>query len=345
MQPRIDLRSDTVTRPTAGMKRAMLEAPLGDDVLGDDPTVALLEERAAAVLGKQRACFVPSGTMANQIAIRCHTEPGDEIICHRDSHIIHYETGAPAVISGCMIAPAEGEAGLFDEQELERLVRPDNIHAARSRLLVIENTHNRGGGTVWPEAQTARLTARGRALGLRTHLDGARIWNASVASGLAPARLAQHFDSVSACFSKGLGAPVGSVVAGDEAFIAKARRVRKMLGGAMRQSGVLAAAALYALEHHVQRLAEDHAAAARLARSLASIDGLSVDPARVQTNIVYVDVGAGLGPAAAYCQRVAAQGVLVLPTGPARFRAVTHLDVTGAMIDDAAGAFAAAARV
>jgi threonine aldolase len=317
------------------MRRAMMEAPLGDDVLGDDPTVIALQEKVAAMLGKEAACFVPSGTMANQAAIRALTEPGDEIICHKDSHIIHYETGAPAVISGCMIAAADGQRGQFTLGTLDSLVRPDNIHAARTRLLVVENTHNRGGGSVWPMEQITALTARARELNMRCHLDGARLWNASVATGIPPRVYARHFDTVSTCFSKGLGAPVGSTVAGDRATIARVARIRKMLGGAMRQSGLLAAAAIHALDHHVERLKEDHANARRLAEGLGAVRGLRVDLAGVETNIVYVEVDAALGTAAECCRRLHERGVWVLPTGPQRFRAVTHLDVSRAQVERA----------
>ncbi len=334
----IDLRSDTVTRPSAAMKRAMMDAPLGDDVLGDDPTVIALQERIAALLGKEAACFVPSGTMANQAAIRALTEPGDEIICHRDSHIIHYETGAPAVISGCMIAAADGPRGQFSLDEFNRLVRPDNIHAARTKLLVIENTHNRGGGSVWPIDHIKALTSRARELSMKCHLDGARLWNASIASGVPLHEYAKHFDTVSTCFSKGLGAPVGSTVAGDRPTIGKIARIRKMLGGAMRQSGILAAAAIYALENNIARLAEDHANAKRLGEGLSSIKGLRIDPRDVETNIVYVGVDPSFGTAAAYCATMREHpggGVWTLPTAAQQFRAVTHLDVSREQIDRA----------
>lgn len=341
----IDLRSDTVTRPTEAMRQAMMSAPLGDDVLGDDPTVIALQEKVAAMLGKEAACFVPSGTMANQTAIRALTEPGDEIICHKDSHIIHYETGAPAVISGCMIAPADGPRGQFSLEMLDALVRPENIHAARTRLLVLENTHNRGGGAVWPIEHIAALAGRARALGMRTHLDGARLWNASVASGLAPREFARHFDTVSTCFSKGLGAPVGSAVAGERATVARIARIRKMLGGAMRQSGLLAAAAIHALDHHVDRLGDDHRNARRLAHGLAGIRGIRLDPDSVETNIVYADIDPALGAASDFCARLYKAGVWILPTGAQRFRAVTHLDVSSEQIEHAITIFSAAARM
>ncbi|HBS29348.1 MAG TPA: low specificity L-threonine aldolase [Phycisphaerales bacterium] len=336
--PPADLRSDTVTRPTEAMRRAMAGAEVGDDVLGDDPTVIALEERIANLLGKEAAAFVPSGTMANQAAIRALTEPADEIIAHKDSHIIHYETGAPAAVSGCSIAPAEGERGMFGPDELDRLVRTPNIHAPRSRLLVIENTHNRGGGSVWTLEQVRAVTDRARAHGLRTHLDGARLWNACVATGRPPKDYAACFETVSTCFSKGLGAPVGSSVAGTPETIARVRRFRKMMGGAMRQSGILAAAALHALEHHVDRLAEDHARARRLAEAWASVPGLGVNPAEVQTNIVYVTIEPRLGTAQQWCAAMRELGVWMLPTAPARARAVTHLDITDGMIDRAVSA-------
>ena len=333
----IDLRSDTVTRPTPAMRQAMANAVVGDDVLGDDPTVIALQERIAKVMGKQAACFVPSGTMANQTAIRAHTEPGDEIIAHRDSHIIHYETGAPAALSGVMVRPLDGTAGLFDAGDVEEALRPNNPHSPVSKLLVVENTHNRGGGSVWPIEQIERVTAVARRAGLRTHLDGARVWNACAATGLKPAEYARCFDTVSCCFSKGLGAPAGSAVCGDAPVIARVHRFRKMFGGAMRQSGVLAAAANYALEHHVNRLTEDHANAHRLAEAVRGISGLCV-PLPAETNMVFFDLDSRLGTAANFCAKLKSVGVWVLPTGPQRVRAVCHLDVTSAMIDRAIAA-------
>jgi threonine aldolase len=339
----IDLRSDTVTRPTPAMRRAMAEAEVGDDVLGDDPTVIRLQERIAAIMGKEAACFVPSGTMANQTAIRAQTEPGDEVIAHHDSHIINYETGAPAALSGVMIRTTTGERGLFDADQVEALARPVSVHFPRSALVVIENTQNRGGGAVWPLEQVRRVAAKARELGLRVHLDGARLWNACAATGLEPAEYARHADTVSCCFSKGLGAPAGSAVCGDRATIARVFRFRKMFGGAMRQAGVLAAAALYALDHHRERLAEDHRNAARLGEGATSIPGLRV-PLPVETNMVFIDLEPGVGTPAEFCQRLRAEGVLMLPTGPRRVRAVCHLDVTGPMIEAALDAMRRAAR-
>lgn len=338
----IDLRSDTVTRPTPAMRRAMAEAVVGDDVLGDDPTVIALQERIAAIMGKEAACFVPTGTMANQTAIRAQTEPGDEVIAHADSHIIHYETGSPAALSGVMIRPLSGPAGLFDEADVNEAVRADTVHAPHSALLLIENTQNRGGGAVWPIEQVERVSRAGRSRGLRVHLDGARIWNACAATGLQPADYAKHFDTVSCCFSKGLGAPAGSAVAGDRATIARVARFRKMFGGTMRQSGILAAAALHALDHHRDRLTEDHANARRLAEALGNCRGLSI-PLKVETNMCFVDLDARIGPASDFCSRMKAGGVLALPTGPRRVRFVCHLDVDAAMIDRAIGVIASAA--
>lgn len=340
----IDLRSDTVTRPTSAMRVAMSHADVGDDVLGDDPTVIRLQERVAAIMGKEAACFVPTGTMANQTAIRAHTEPGDEILAHEDSHIIHYETGSPAALSGVMIRPLIGERGLFTGDDVARMIRPESIHAPRSRLLVVENTQNRGGGAVWPIDQVRSVTEAARAKGLRTHMDGARIWNACAASGLEPIDYAKHFDTVSCCFSKGLGSPAGSAVAGDRATIARVHRFRKMFGGTMRQSGVLAACALHALDHHRARLADDHANAKALAEGLAPIPGLSVEP--VETNIVFLNLAPSLGmDAMQLCAKLRALDVWALPNSPMRVRMVTHLDVARSMIDRAIACIAQVAGV
>jgi threonine aldolase len=277
--------------------------------------------------------------MANQTAIRAHTEPGDEIIAHEGSHIIHYETGAPAALSGVMIRPIVSPRGIFDVADLEPMVRPHSSHFARSRLLVLENTHNRGGGSVWPLEQLQRVARRGRELGLRVHLDGARLWNASVKTGIKPSEWAAPFDTVSCCFSKGLGCPAGSAVAGDRASIERVHRFRKMFGGTMRQSGVLAAAALHALDHHIDRLSQDHANATRLARGIVAIEGLEIQLDEVETNMVFFDLAPRISlNGAQFCERLRAAGVLMMPTAPRRIRAVCHLDVSESQIDAAIAA-------
>lgn len=331
VMPVADLRSDTVTQPTEAMKAAMVAAPLGDDVLGDDPSVLALQDRCAELFGKEAACFVPSGSMANQVAIRAQTSPGDEIIAHEWSHIYQYEAGAWAALSGCSIALLHGTGGMFTADDVAAAIRMDDHHFPVSRLLVVENTQNRGGGTVWPIEDIASVTTEARRHGLLCHLDGARIWNACAATGLSPAEYAQHFDTVSACFSKGLGCPVGSIVAGPADTLARVRRARKMLGGTMRQSGMLAAAAMHAIDHHRERLAEDHARARRLAEAIPRIPGASVDLDGVQSNIVYFDVA---DPARVVAE-LESHGVRMLDTGPATIRAVTSLAVTDDDIDHA----------
>lgn len=334
----IDLRSDTVTRPVPAMWEAMRCAELGDDVLGDEPTVAALEAKVAALLGKDAALFTPSGTMANQLAIRGACESGDEVLAHRDSHIVHYETGAPAAISGCMIAPLDGDGGLFGVADVHRAIRGGDIHSPRSRMVVLENTHNRGGGTIWPLARVQEISDAAREAGLHLHVDGARLANAAVAGGYSMRDVASRADTVSICFSKGLGCPVGSALAGPRAFIERCRRFRKMLGGGMRQSGVLAAAAIWALDHHVDRLAEDHANAKRLARALVGVPGfkLELEPDSIPTNMVFFAVSPEHGTAREVAARLAERGVRLIPMGPQRLRAVTHLDVDAKAIDRAA---------
>jgi threonine aldolase len=317
------------------MRRVMAEAEVGDDVLGDDPTVIRLQEEVARLFEKEAALFVPSGTMANETAIRALTEPGDEIIAHADSHAYHYESGAPFALSGCSMRLMQGERGMFDADQVRAALRPVESHFARSRLIVIENTHNRGGGSIWPLEQIGRVADVAAEYGLRMHLDGARLMNACVATGIPPAEWARRFDTVSTCFSKGLGAPVGSAVAGTAETIRRVHRFRKMFGGGMRQAGILAAAAEYALEHHVERLADDHANAKRLAHALAKMPAVSIDPASVETNILYFDVDSSLGTAADFCDRLGQQGVWMLATGPQRIRAITHLDVDVAGVDRA----------
>lgn len=336
----IDLRSDTVTRPTPAMLKAMAEAEVGDDVLGDDPTVIRLQERVAELMGKEAACYVPSGTMANQTAIRAQTEHGDGIVAHRDSHIFQYETGGPAALAGCLGQMVEGPRGLFDVDDFVPHVRPNSIHFAKTSLLVIENTQNKGGGTVWPMDQIERVTTKAREMGIRCHLDGARVWNACAATGYRPEEYARHFDTVSCCFSKGLGAPVGSAVCGDAKTIARVARFRKMFGGAMRQAGVIAAGALHALEHHRERLVQDHDKARRFAHAIAGLPHLTVDTAGVETNMVFFDIDPAYMTAAEFSQRLAREGVRALPNTPRRIRAVFHLDVPSDRVDEAAAAVA-----
>src|SRR5215210_6085300 len=264
----IDLRSDTVTRPTEGMRRAMAGAALGDDVFGEDPTVNRLEEYVAALLGKEAALYCPSGTMTNQIGVHVGTGRGDEVLLHEDAHIFNYEAGAPAFLSGVQVRPVPGEGGVVAPETLRAAVRPENVHFPRPKLLCLENTHKVAGGKVFPLEEFASVAAEARSLGLKVHLDGARLFNAEVATGIPAREWCEHAETVSVCSSKGLGAPVGSLLAGDEETIREARRIRKAFGGGMRQAGVIAAASLYAFEHHVERLAEDHERAKRLAAGL-----------------------------------------------------------------------------
>jgi threonine aldolase len=316
---------------------AMRAAPLGDDVLGDEPTVQALEAKIASLLGKEAAVIVPSGVMANQLAIRVVCGPGDEIIAHRDSHIIHYETGAPAALSGAMIQAIDGPAGVFDAAAVHAAVRTPNVHHPKSTMLVVENTQNRGGGTVWPLEQWSAVAEAAQEHELHVHIDGARLFNACVASGYAAGAFARHANSVSVCFSKGLGCPVGSALTGSAPFIQRARRFRKMFGGGMRQSGLLAAAAIWALDHHVARLAVDHANARTLAQGLAGLSGiqLSVPPDSTPTNMVFFTVDPTLGTAQHLCNHLAEHGVRMIAMDPQRVRAVTHLNVNAQGIERA----------
>jgi threonine aldolase len=322
----VDLRSDTVTRPTPGMREAMARAEVGDDVFGEDPSVNHLQERVAALLAKEASLFFPSGTMANQAALRVHTRPGDVVIAARGAHILRAEGGAASAISGLQIETI-GSHGRFAPDEVRAALHPDDVHLAPTTLLAIENTHNGAGGSVFPLDLAAATGRVAREAGLAVHCDGARLWNASVAVGATPAALAAPFDTVSVCLSKGLGAPVGSLVAGTHACIRRLRRIRKQLGGGMRQAGVLAAAGLYALEHHVTRLADDHANAAHLATGLAEL-GLAVE-AQPETNIVIFRAADD----AAYLAAARERGVLLSRAGAGRLRAVTHLDVTASDVE------------
>lgn len=345
MLPRlVDLRSDTLTKPTPGMRAAMAAAEVGDDVFDEDPTVHALQDRVARLLGKEAALLVPSGSMSNQIGLRVHCAAGDEFICDVNCHVYNYEQGAYAALSGLAVRTVEGREGIMSLEQLAGLVRPDNEHLVRTRLLCIENTHNRGAGRIQPYELLAASCRWAQQSGLRTHLDGARLLNAVVTTGIAAARWAEHFDTVSVCFSKGLGAPVGSALAGTREQIARARRHRKLFGGGMRQAGVLAAAALYALDHHVQRLAEDHAHAQRLAEVVRSLDGLRLTSESVDTNIVIFEVAPQLGTAAEFAARLKHCGVLALFISPTRVRLVTHLDVSADDVEQACGAMEEAAR-
>jgi len=333
---KIDFRSDTVTKPTPPMREAIANAEVGDDVLGDEPTVQRLEARMAELLGKEATLFVPSGSMANLLAIRSQTNHGEEILAHEYSHVYQYEAGSFAAVSGCSIRFLPGERGQFEEDVIESAIRPNDAHFPKSRLLVVENTQNKGGGSVWPIDRVKRVTTKAREFGLSCHLDGARLMNACVEVGCDPKEYTQYFDTVSMCFSKGLGAPVGSIVAGTREIIGRTHRFRKMFGGAMRQSGVLAAAALYALDHHVERLAEDHANARRLGAALGELPGISIDLDTVETNILYFDVDSTVhGGAGEFSRRLDEAGVRMLATGTRQIRAVTHLDAAGEKIDRA----------
>jgi len=334
----IDLRSDTVTKPTPAMRRAIAEAEVGDDVHGDDPTVNELEKRTAEILGMAAAVYMPSGSMTNQVAIRTHTEPGDEILLDANGHAFFYEAGTPAAVSGVMCRLLPGVRGIFTADDVKAALRPRNVHFPPTKLVLMENTHNRGGGSIWPLEQIDAVADVARQANLKLHLDGARLWNASVAAGIPERDYARYFDSVSVCFSKVLGAPVGSVLAGSAAFIDRARRFRKMFGGGMRQAGIIAAGALYALNHQRDRLADDHTNARRFAEGIAPLPGIDLDPATVETNIIIFRFTNR--PAAQLADELHRAGVYLLATGPDTLRAVTHLDVSAEQIDEAVSIFA-----
>jgi threonine aldolase len=324
----IDLRSDTVTRPSAGMRQAMTAAPVGDDQYGEDPSVNRLQERIAELLGKAAALFVPSGTMANQIGLKVLTRPGDEVVLGQEAHIVWHESGAGAANSGVQFA-AVGRGGLFTAGDLRAAHKPSgHIVFPPTTLVAIENTHNRGGGVIFPQADAVAVCAAARELGMASYLDGARLFNAAGAGGRSLGELAAPFDLVSVALSKGLGCPVGSVLAGSGALIARAHRARRMFGGAMRQAGILAAAGLWALDHNLDRLAEDHANARMLAERLAGMPGIEIDLATVQTNIVIFHLAERAPDAAAIVARAREAGVLVSAFAARTVRAVTHLDVS-----------------
>jgi threonine aldolase len=332
----IDLRSDTLTQPTPEMRRAIADAVVGDEQKREDPTVIALEERAAALLGHEEAVFLPTATMANQIALRTLTEPGDEVLAEEMAHVFRYELGGPAVHSGLAMKSLSTEHGVFSaEQVREAINPPGDFHTAPTALLCIENTHNGGGGRVWPITHLREVVAEARSLGLAVHLDGARLMNAAVASGTSAAEYGREFDTVTLCLSKGLGCPLGAVIAGSAERMARARRFKHLFGGAMRQAGIVAAAGLHALEHHVDRLAEDHANAKRLSEGLAEA-GLPVDPGLVETNFVQLDAARlGLTGEEAIA-RLRAEGVLLsFAARKEVLRALTHLDVSSEDIEEA----------
>ncbi len=328
----IDLRSDTVTKPTEEMLQAMITSPVGDDVWGDDPTVNALQERCAAFFGKEAACFVPSGTMANQLAIRAQTQPGDEIIIHQESHIVRYEAGGAAALSGCSFATAAGERGFFTSDDVRSLFRDEDAHFGHSKLVSLENTHNRGGGSIWPLEQLISVCNAAKELGLLAHLDGARIF---VATGIDAATWAEPFDTVSACFSKGLGCPVGSIVVGSNKTIFQVHRFRKQFGGTMRQTGILAGAANYALDYHLNRLQEDHQHAKLLAEGLDDIDGITCSIENTETNLIFFDLDPQIGDGPSFCRQLWNEGVLAEALDPQRIRFVTHLGVSKIQIEEA----------
>lgn len=326
--PPIDLRSDTVTRPSPEMRAFIANAEVNDDVIDIDPTCERLQKLTAEILGKESALYMPSGSMTNQVGVRVHCKPGDEFICEAGCHIYNYEQGAFAQLSGIVSRTVEGKAGVLHVDQLRGLVRPENDHLVRTRLVCLENTHNRGAGKIQPYENVVAICQWARDASLARHLDGARLWNAAAATGIAEAQWAQHFDTVSVCFSKGLGAPVGSALAGPKDLIKEARRHRKLFGGAMRQAGVIAAGALFALQHNRGRLSLDHANAQVIAAAVRGAEGLSLWPETVETNIVIFRVEPRLGSAAEFAAELKAQGVLALAIGPLQVRMVTHLDVS-----------------
>lgn len=336
---RIDLRSDTVTKPCEGMREAMRVAEVGDDVNGDDPTVIRLQKRVAQLLGKEAGLFVPSGTMSNAVAVRTHTQPGDEIIAEESSHLYLYEGGGYAALSGCSIALVPGSRGILEPEEVQKRIRKSagsRSHYPNASLVCLENTSNRGGGTCYPVEVLDEICRLSREADCRLHLDGARLFNAVIASGESAASLTEGFDSISVCLSKGLGAPVGSVLVGTRSFIDRAHRWRKLFGGGMRQSGILAAAGLYALDHNIKRLADDHNRARRLAEGLGEITGLSVDQEAVQTNMVYLETKE---LAKGYVDRLAEMGVGCFALGDRLIRLVTHLQIDDEGIEEVIMAF------
>ncbi len=335
----VDLRSDTLTCPTPEMREAMMTAEVGDDVFGEDPTINRLQERMAELTGKEAALFVTSGTQGNQVAINAHTRLGQEVIVEKDAHIFNYESGAPAMLAGVQLNGLIGSHGVLTAEQVEAAIRPSDDHYPQTGLICLENTHNRAGGTIYPLEEMKRIYQLSRRYKLPLHLDGARLWNASVATGIPLREYCRYADSVMLAFSKGLGAPVGSIVVGDREFIQRAHFYRKAYGGGIRQGGILAAAALYALDHHLPLLAEDHRRTRQLAEEIAELPGISVDLSTVQTNILIFEVDPARMTAEELVARLGEQGVKMFPFGPTRVRAVTHLHITDEDIEYTVGVF------
>lgn len=329
---KIDLRSDTVTKPTKPMLEAMLGAEVGDDVFGEDPSIIHLEKKASALFGKEAALFCPSGTMTNQIAIKVHTQPGDEIVCDNTAHVYNFEGGGIAFNSGCSVRLINGVRGLFTAGDVLENINPDNIHNPRTQLVVVENTSNKGGGSVWDIDELEKLSIVCREHSLKFHLDGARLFNAMVEKGHQPQQFGRLFNSVSICLSKGLGAPVGSLLLGDAVFIKQARRVRKVFGGGMRQAGYLAAAGIYALDHHVERLKDDHERARQIGKMLSALSFVDeISP--IETNIIIFRLNDKM-PVDLFLNKLADEGILAVQFGKQAVRMVTHLEITDEMLTE-----------
>ena len=332
----IDLRSDTVTRPSPEMRESMCAAEVGDDVYGEDPTVNLLQDKTADILGKEAALFVTSGVMANQLAIKTHTQQGDEVIVESDSHIFNFETAGAAFLSNVQLQTVKGNHGILNAEQITQSIRSSVYYNPKTSLVCLENTHNKAGGTIYPLEEIKSISELARNRNIALHLDGARLWNASEASGILPKEYARFFDTVSVCFSKGLGAPVGSALAGTREKIEKARKYRKIFGGGMRQAGILAAGALFALEHNMDRLKEDHKNAKLLAERLQGVSGIYIDQEYVQTNIVVIDIKKRKESSGDILALLKSKNILLSEMGFATLRAVTHLDVSMEQIKSAA---------
>lgn len=335
----IDLRSDTVTKPSRAMLEAMMKAEVGDDVYGEDPTVNTLQKRVAEMFGKEGALFVPSGTMGNEVAIKVHTHSGDEIIVDQDSHIFVYETAAPSLLSGVQMRTITSSNGIITAEQIKLAVRPKAYYLPRTKLICLENTHGRSSGSVFPLKEIIKIRDLSLNEKIAMHLDGARLWNACIASGMKPAEYAKYFDSVSVCFSKGLGAPIGSMLVGSNEFIEQALRYRKIFGGGMRQAGILAAGALYALDHNVNRLQEDHEKASYFASALSKLKQLRIDRSEIQTNMVIIEIEGTGKTQAEVLNLLKSKGILMTTERYSSIRAVMHLDVLMEEVKQAANVF------